>query len=84
MDQRSARLTASTATMPNYHLSDDDARDISAFIIAQSTPLEPPLQPLKAEAKAAADPAAGTSLYGAILLRVVSRHAERGRNDGRR
>ncbi|HEX8798790.1 MAG TPA: c-type cytochrome, partial [Terriglobales bacterium] len=53
---------ASTATMPNYHLSDDDARDISAFIIAQSTPLQPPLAPVKAEA--APDIAVGTSLYG--------------------
>jgi mono/diheme cytochrome c family protein len=54
---------ASTATMPNYHLSDDDARDISAFVMAQSTPLEPPLQPLPAGAKAG-DLAAGTTLYG--------------------
>jgi mono/diheme cytochrome c family protein len=54
---------ASTATMPNYHLSDDDARDISAFIMAQSTPLQPPLQALAANAKIA-DLAAGTSLYG--------------------
>src|ERR1022692_1500482 len=43
---------AGTATMPNYHLSDDDARDVSAFILAQSTPLEPPLQPVKAGTKA--------------------------------
>ena len=55
---------ASTETMPNYHFSDDDARDISAFVIAQSTLLEPPIQPVKADAKAAADPAAGTTLYG--------------------
>jgi mono/diheme cytochrome c family protein len=55
---------AGTATMPNYHLSDDDARDISAFILAQSTALEPPIPPLKAEAKAPADPSAGTMLYG--------------------
>ncbi len=55
---------ASTATMPNYHLSDDNARDISAFLIAQSTPLTPPIQPTQANVEAAADPAAGTSLYG--------------------
>ncbi|MFI5116148.1 MAG: c-type cytochrome [Terriglobales bacterium] len=55
---------AGTATMPNYHLSDDDARDVSAFILAQSTPLEPPLQSVKADTKTPADPAAGTSLYG--------------------
>jgi len=54
---------ASTATMPNYHFSDDDARDISAFILTQSTPLEPPLQPM-AGAKAPPDPAAGATLYG--------------------
>jgi len=53
---------ASTATMPNYHLSDDDARDISAFIMAQSTPMQPPLQPAKAEASP--DIVAGTTLYG--------------------
>ena len=29
---------AATATMPNFQLSDDDARDISAFLINQSTP----------------------------------------------
>lgn len=54
---------AATATMPNYHFSDDDARDISAFVMAQSTPMQPPLQPLKT-AGAAPDPAAGTTLYG--------------------
>jgi mono/diheme cytochrome c family protein len=29
---------AATATMPNFQLSDEDARDISAFLINQSTP----------------------------------------------
>jgi mono/diheme cytochrome c family protein len=29
---------ATTATMPNFQLSDGDARDISAFLIGQSTP----------------------------------------------
>ena len=53
---------ASTSTMPNYHFSDDDGRDISAFIMAQSTSLQPPLQPVKAEGSP--DIAAGTSLYG--------------------
>ena len=53
---------ASTATMPNYHLSDDDARDISAFLMAQSTPMQPPLPPVKAEASP--DIVAGTTLYG--------------------
>jgi mono/diheme cytochrome c family protein len=54
---------ATTATMPNYQLSDDDARDISAFLMAQGTPLQPPLEPLKVSA-APPDPAAGTTLYG--------------------
>ena len=31
---------STTATMPNFQLSDADAADISAFLIAQSTPLE--------------------------------------------
>jgi mono/diheme cytochrome c family protein len=30
---------AVTASMPNFQLSDDDARDVSAFLMAQSTPL---------------------------------------------
>jgi len=30
---------SSTATMPNFQLSDNDARDISAFLIAQSKPI---------------------------------------------
>ena len=59
---RDPQAYASTATMPNYHLSDDDARDVSAFIMAQSTPVQPPLQPLAA--KPNPDPAAGTTLYG--------------------
>jgi cytochrome c1 len=53
---------ATTATMPNFKLSDDDARDVSAFLIANSTPLAGDTATLSA--KAAADPAAGASLYG--------------------
>ena len=53
---------ASTSTMPNFKLSDDDARDISAFLIANSTPLAGDTAQLTA--KASADPAAGASLYG--------------------
>ena len=53
---------ASTATMPNFKLSDDDARDISAFLIANSKPLEGDTATLAA--KASSDPAAGASLYG--------------------
>ncbi len=53
---------ASTSTMPNFKLSDDDARDISAFLIANSTPL--PGDAVQLSAKATPDPAAGASLYG--------------------
>ncbi len=53
---------ATTATMPNFKLSDDEARDISAFLIANSTPVEGDTVTLSA--KASADPAAGASLYG--------------------
>jgi mono/diheme cytochrome c family protein len=54
---------SSTATMPNFGLSDDAARDISAFLISQSTPL-PTLYKAKLDAKAETDPSAGASLYG--------------------
>ena len=53
---------ASTATMPNFKLSDDDVRDISAFLIANSTPL--PGDTATLTAKAPTDPTAGASLYG--------------------
>jgi mono/diheme cytochrome c family protein len=53
---------AATATMPNFQLSDDDARDLSAFLISQSTPyLEG--APRKS-APAAGDPQQGASVYG--------------------
>jgi len=53
---------ATTATMPNFKLTDDEALDISAFLIANSTPLVGDTAVLKA--KALPDPAAGASLYG--------------------
>jgi cytochrome c1 len=53
---------ASTATMPNFKLSDDDARDMSAFLVSNSTAA--PADMLTLSAKAASDPAAGTTLYG--------------------
>ena len=53
---------ASTATMPNFGLSDDDARDISAFLMAQSTPLAGDTASV-AHAKTT-DPSAGRTLYG--------------------
>ena len=56
---------AASATMPNFKLSDDDDRDISAFLIANSTPVAGDTLILSAAAqKPAADPTAGASLYG--------------------
>jgi mono/diheme cytochrome c family protein len=54
---------AASATMPNFMLSDDQARDISAFLIANSTPLPGDTIPSAANAKPP-DPTAGASLYG--------------------
>jgi cytochrome c1 len=53
---------ASTTTMPNFKLSDDDARDVSAFLIANSAPL--PGDTTTLSAKASTDPAAGATLFG--------------------
>jgi cbb3-type cytochrome oxidase cytochrome c subunit len=53
---------ASTATMPNFKLSDEDARDISAFLIANSEPIGG--DTLTVSAKPSSDPSAGGSLYG--------------------
>jgi cytochrome c1 len=53
---------AVTATMPNFKLSDDDSRDISAFLTASSTPQAG--DTLALPQKVAADPTAGASLYG--------------------
>jgi mono/diheme cytochrome c family protein len=53
---------ATTSTMPNFKLSDDDARDMSAFLVANSRPVAGNTVTLTA--KASADPAAGASLYG--------------------
>jgi cytochrome c1 len=55
---------AASTTMPNFKLSDADASDISAYLVSSSTPhagdtLVPGTKPV-----AAADPAAGPSLYG--------------------
>ncbi|MBZ5512724.1 MAG: c-type cytochrome [Acidobacteriia bacterium] len=56
---------SSTATMPNFSLSDDDARDVTAFLMAQSTPIVlPGAEKSAASARAPADPTAGASLYG--------------------
>ncbi len=53
---------APTATMPNFKLTDDDVRDISAFLIANSTPIAG--DTITIAQKAPPDPAAGGSLYG--------------------
>src|ERR1022692_4845221 len=59
---------AVTATMPNFKLSDPDARDISAFLIANSTPLAGDTAPVtpasKGKDQKAPDPTVGASLYG--------------------
>ncbi len=54
---------SATATMPNFQFSDEAARDVSAFLIAQSTPL--PAENASATAVASpADPTAGATLWG--------------------
>lgn len=55
---------ASTATMPNFQLSDADARDISAFLISQSTPLAASEPASTTPAPDAAALQAGASTYG--------------------
>jgi len=54
---------ALTASMPNFKLSDADARDISAFLIASSSAIPQDTAPVNA-AKTAPDPTAGATLYG--------------------
>jgi mono/diheme cytochrome c family protein len=53
---------SATSTMPNFKLSDEDAREMSAFLIANSTPLPEMTAPVPE--KTTFDPAAGASLYG--------------------
>jgi mono/diheme cytochrome c family protein len=58
---------AGSATMPKFQLPDDEIRDISAFLIAQSTPYLSPGSPKPAPVTAPDDAAAlqqGASLYG--------------------
>lgn len=57
---------SSTATMPNFQLKDDDARDISAFLMSQSTPLAsaPGTSSPAATAPDANALQAGASAYG--------------------
>ena len=57
---------AGSATMPNFQLADEDIRDLSAFLIAQSTPSRAGKPPAAARAPAQDDAAIqqGASLYG--------------------
>lgn len=55
---------SASATMPNFHFSDDDTRDVTAFLMAQSTPSAAAAEPGPAALPANADPQAGTTLYG--------------------
>ena len=56
-----------TATMPNFHLKEDEIRDITAFLVAQSTPLAAAAgrSSARSEANSGADDSqAGATLYG--------------------
>jgi len=53
---------AASAKMPNFKLHDEEARDISAFLIANSTPLTD--DTLTLPVQKSADLGAGASLYG--------------------
>ena len=56
---------AVSATMPDFKLRDNEARDISAFLITNSTPLAGDTAPVAAStSKTPPDPTAGASLYG--------------------
>ncbi len=56
---------AVSARMPNFNLSDEAARDISAFLIANSTALPGDTAPVAASiAKTPFDPIVGATLYG--------------------
>ncbi|MFZ0800992.1 MAG: c-type cytochrome [Terriglobales bacterium] len=55
---------AVTATMPNFKLSDPDARDISSFLIANSTAIAGDTEPVSRKDDKPPDPTAGASLYG--------------------
>jgi len=61
---RDPQAYAVSATMPNFRLSDPDTRDISAFLIANSTPMPGDTASLPPASKAPPDPTAAASLYG--------------------
>ena len=52
---------SATSTMPNFELSDADARDLSAYLVAQSTPYT---KEAAASVEPAVDAQAGASVYG--------------------
>lgn len=53
---------SANATMPNFKFNDDDARDISAFLVANSAPVQG--DQLTIAQKSTPEAAAGASLYG--------------------
>lgn len=55
---------AVSTTMPDFKLNDPDARDISAFLIANSTPVAEDTSAPVSKEHATPDPTAGASLYG--------------------
>ncbi len=55
---------SATATMPNFNLSDADASDISAFLMANSKPGVGDTMAVAETHGPAPDPTAGASLYG--------------------
>jgi cytochrome c1 len=64
---------AASTTMPNYKLNDSDANDISAYLVSSSKAQAGDSAAPSAKPTAAADPAAGPSLYGESFC--VSCHA---------
>ncbi len=62
---RNPQAYSVSATMPNFGFNDNDARDISAFLMAQSTPLITGEKSASASGKTeAVNATAGASLYG--------------------
>ena len=56
---------AVSATMPNFQFSDQDAADISSFLIAQSKPLPVASAPIQPATASPADATQAATLYGA-------------------
>jgi hypothetical protein len=77
---------SATVTMPDFKLSDAAARDISAYLIAQSTPYLPGDAPKAAIAGRtdAAKPAGGGQRVRRSVLRFLPRRPECGGTHGRR